>query len=81
MGKGPCRHCGSPENWDSGCKYAAKRKAVNARVFYTSLGPDELVEEEDYDRAEQTALNDSSSEVSPEEPNDEQEGENDELDF
>src|SRR5215211_6254878 len=81
MGKRPCRHCGSPEHWDSGCKYTAKKKAVNARVFYTSLGPDELVEEEDYDRAQQTALNDSSSEVSPEEPDNDQEGENDELDF
>ena len=49
MGKHPCRHSGSPEHRDSGCQYAAKRKAVNARVFYTSLGPDELVGEEDYD--------------------------------
>ena len=56
MGKRPCRHCGSPNHWDNNCKHAVKKTAVKARVYYTSLSPDEMLLEEDYDRAEANAL-------------------------
>ena len=64
MGKCPCCHCGSPEHWDSSCKYANKKKAVNVRVFYSSLDPEELLDEEDYDRAEHEANGLSNSDTS-----------------
>jgi hypothetical protein len=51
LGKRPCRHCGSGQHWDSNCKYR-KLNATRARAQYLALNEDEMMEEDDYERAQ-----------------------------